>query len=314
MNEQGANQTESLPGPGQKKHPGTVSAHPPQSAPGNFLAAPPYLAHFGLTEAPFALTPDPAFSFATRSHQEAVNTLLIAINSGEGFVKIVGEVGTGKSLLCRRLLNALKGRAITAYIPNPRLSATELLIALAEEFQLPLESRDNTHLITKLLNDALLEFAALGRGVVVCVDEAQALSQDALETLRLLSNLETEKRKLMQIVLFGQPELDSKLDAPEIRQLKQRIAFSYRLDILDSDEISPYLARRLKVAGARRSLFSRRAENALYKAGRGIPRLINVLANKALMAAYGEGKAGVQFAHIKAAAQDTDGAWLSFWW
>lgn len=280
------------------------------------IPAPPYLAHFGLREAPFSLTPDTQFVFGTRAHVEAVNTLLVALNGGEGFVKIVGEVGTGKTLLCRRLLKALQGRAVTAYVPNPRLTPTELLVALAEEFQLILEGKDNAHLLTKQLNDALLEFARLGRGVVVCIDEAQALPRESLETLRLLSNLETEKRKLMQIVLFGQPELDAHLDDPAIRQLKQRITFHYRLDALQPEELPLYIAHRLQVAGASTggTLFDRRALAALFKASRGTPRLVNILANKALMAAYGEGAANVKRRHVVAAARDTEGARPSFWW
>lgn len=274
------------------------------------VPAPPYLAYFGLREAPFNLTPDTQFAYGTRAHQEAVNTLLVAINGGEGFVKIVGEVGTGKTLLCRRLLNALKGRAVTAYVPNPSLSPTELLVALAEEFQVPLAGDDNTHLLTRRLNDALLEFAQHRRGVVVCIDEAQALPRDSLETLRLLSNLETEKRKLLQIVLFGQPELDTHLDDPAIRQLKQRITFHYRLDVLQPEELPLYLAHRMRVAGASTggTLFTPRAIAGLYRASRGTPRLINILANKSLMAAYGEGARQVKPRHVRAAARDTEGA------
>lgn len=280
------------------------------------LPTPPYLAHFGLQEAPFSLTPDTQFAFATRAHQEAVNTLLVAVNSGEGFVKIVGEVGTGKTLLCRRLLNALKGRAVTAYVPNPRLNPTELLVALAEEFQLPVSDSRNAHLLTKGLNDALLEFARQGQGVVVCIDEAQALPQDSLESLRLLSNLETEKRKLVQIVLFGQPELDENLNDPSIRQLKQRITFHYRLGMLQPDEIPLYVAHRMRVAGASTggNVFSDQALRVLYKCSSGTPRLVNILANKALMAAYGAGSTTVRPAHVKAAARDTEGAQVKFWW
>lgn len=285
-------------------------------SPTAIIPAPPYLAHFGLREAPFGLTPDTQFAFGTRAHVEAVNTLLVALNGGEGFVKIVGEVGTGKTLLCRRLLKALHGRAVTAYVPNPRLSPTELLVALAEEFQLPLEGKGNAHLLTKFLSDALLEFARLGRGVVVCIDEAQALPRESLETLRLLSNLETEKRKLMQIVLFGQPELDENLEDPAIRQLKQRITFHYHLDVLQPDELPLYLAHRMGVAGASPGAdwFCRRAIHLLYEASRGTPRLVNILANKALMAAYGEGVGQVKRRHVQAAARDTEGAKVRFWW
>lgn len=280
------------------------------------IAAPPYLSYFGFREAPFSLTPDTQFTFATRAHQEAVNTLVVAVNGGEGFIKIVGEVGTGKTLLCRRLLNALKERAVTAYVPNPNLSPTELLVALADEFQLFVEGSPNTHLLTKLLNGALLEFARLGKRVVVCIDEAQALPRESLETLRLLSNLETEKRKLVQIVLFGQPELDENLNDPAIRQLKQRITFHYRLDMLLPEELPLYLAHRMRIAGASTggNLFCDNSIGILYKSSQGTPRLVNILANKALMAAYGDGSRLVTSKHVKAAARDTEGARVRFWW
>jgi hypothetical protein len=168
-----------------------------------------YLDHFGLSELPFGITPDTSFTVITRSHQEALNTLLVALNSGEGFIKITGEVGTGKSLLCRRLLQALPENAVSAYLPNPYLAPRTLLLALAEELGVAVDSdSDDYHL--QSVNRALLAYAG-GRQVVVCIDEAQAMPLETLESLRLLSNLETEKRKLLQIVLFGQPELDRKL-------------------------------------------------------------------------------------------------------
>ncbi|MDR0996710.1 MAG: AAA family ATPase [Zoogloeaceae bacterium] len=280
-------------------------------------AAPPYLAYFGLSEPPFGLTPDTQFLCATQSHREAINTLLVALSSGEGFLKIVGEVGTGKTLLCRRLLKTLAGEARTAYIPNPQLSPDELLLALAEEFGLSADAAEggNAQRI-RTLNAALLDNAQAGQRVVVLIDEAQALPLESLETLRLLSNLETEKRKLMQIVLFGQPELDTHLNDPSIRQLKQRIAFSYRLGTLSVTELPVYLAQRLKVAGAplEGELFSPAACRLLHKASKGTPRLVNILANKALMAAFGQGHPRIEPRHVRAAIEDTEGVKLPFWW
>lgn len=277
----------------------------------------PYLQHFGLQEAPFGITPDTAFVFAAHAHQEALNTLLVALNSGEGFVKIVGEVGTGKTLLCRRLLRNLQGAddCLTAYLPNPGISPEELLRTLASELNLPPPENGLPASLIRRLNEGLLAFAQQGKRVVVCLDEAQAIPQESLETLRLLSNLETEKSKLLQIVLFGQPELDRNLEDPGIRQLKQRISFHYRLGALSHREVDFYLAHRLRVAGSlAETPFTRRSVRALFRASGGIPRLINILANKSLMAVFGEGGRTVSVSHVRAAARDTEGARVPFWW
>lgn len=274
-----------------------------------------YLDHFGLNELPFGITPDTSYTVITRSHQEALNTLLVALGSGEGFIKITGEVGTGKTLLCRRLLQALPGDAVSAYLPNPYLAPRTLLLALAEELGLGVAiDADDYHLLQSV-NRALMEHAAAGRQVVVCIDEAQAMPLETLESLRLLSNLETEKRKLLQIVLFGQPELDRKLAEPSVRQLLQRIAFHYRLHGLDRQEVSNYLAHRLRVAGYRgEGVFGPRAVRCLHRASRGTPRLLNILAHKSLLAVFGEGRYAVGAAHVRAAAVDTEGASAPGWW
>ncbi|MBY0267446.1 MAG: AAA family ATPase, partial [Burkholderiales bacterium] len=170
-----------------------------------------YESHFGLREPPFGITPDTSFAYACNSHQEALNTLLVAARNGEGFMKVTGEVGTGKTLLCRRFLASLGDRFVSAYVPNPYLEPRTLMFALAEELAIVLPRDADQHHLLKELQRALLNFARQGKTVVVCLDEAQAMPLETLESLRLLSNLETEKRKLVQVVLFGQPELDERL-------------------------------------------------------------------------------------------------------
>lgn len=274
-----------------------------------------YLEHFGLSELPFGITPDTGFTVSTHSHQAALNTLLLALAGGEGFIKITGEVGTGKTLLCRRLLQSLPEDAISAYLPNPYLSPRMLLLALSEEIGLLADAQTDDYHLLQNVNNALLEFAVHGRQVVVCIDEAQAMPIETLESLRLLSNLETEKRKLLQIVLLGQPELDGKLAQPSVRQLLQRIAFQYRLEGLDRPELATYLTHRLRVAGYRgEGVFAPRAIRGLHRASRGTPRLLNILAHKSLLAAYGDGVQRVDFSHVRQAVADTAGASSPGWW
>jgi len=268
-----------------------------------------YLSHFGLHEAPFGLTPDTAFTFSTRAHQEALNTLLLAAQGGEGFIKIVGEVGTGKTLLCRRFLATLGSDSVSCYLPNPLLTPHTLLLALAEELGLDLPDTASEFHLLKSINHRLLALAANHKRVVVCLDEAQALPIKSLETLRLLSNLETEKRKLLQVVLLGQPELDMRLALSCLRQLRQRISFHYRLSGLSRDELRQYLDHRLRVAGYRGAeVFSPAAVASLQRASSGTPRRVNVLAHKALLSVFGEGGTVVHAQHVRTAARDTDGS------
>ncbi len=276
-----------------------------------------YLNHFGLNEMPFGITPDTDFVYSLFHHQEALNTLLLALNAGEGFLKITGEVGTGKTLLCRRLLQSLGDQWISAYIPNPNLNADTIYLAFAEELGLKNLARLDQYHLLRRINQALIEFAMQGKRVVLCVDEAQAIPVTSLEALRLLSNLETEKSKLIHVVLFGQPELNAKLARPEIRQLLQRISFHYHLGALKQDELGNYLAHRLNKAGLRGQLpFSPRAIKVLHQASRGTPRLINILAHKSLLAAFGEGQYMVKTKHVRLACKDTVGvstpSWLLF--
>jgi len=276
-----------------------------------------YRSHFGLREPPFGITPDTSFTFSCASHQEALNTLLVAVANGEGFIKIVGEVGTGKTLLCRRFLSTLDDKHVTAYIPNPYLEPRALMLALAEELRVAIDAGAEQHQILKQINHALLDFAREGKRVVVCLDEAQAMPLESLEALRLLSNLETEKRKLLQVVLFGQPELDDKLSQESVRQLRQRITFHHRLNALSRKEVEYYVAHRLRVAGYMgQPLFTARALRLIYRATRGVPRLVNIVAHKCLLVVYGEGGHEAGARHVRMAANDTPSArqLRTLWW
>ena len=277
-----------------------------------------YRAYFGLREPPFGITPDTSFVFACTSHQEALNTLLIAVKSGEGFIKITGEVGTGKTLLCRRFLATLGNSCVSAYIPNPYLDPHSLLLALADELGTPLKKDAGQHQLLKSLTLALLGFARQGKQVVVCLDEAQTMPLESLEALRLLTNLETEKRKLVQVVLFGQPELDKKLAQPSVRQLRQRITFQYHLGALAKNELDHYLAHRLNVAGySGNRIFATPAVRLMHRLSGGIPRLVNILAHKTLLLVYGEGEHQALPHHVRIAAADTPAAKSSVhpgWW
>lgn len=285
-----------------------------------------YQRHFGLREPPFSLTPDTSFFFACTNYQEGLNTLLVAARNGEGFIKITGEVGNGKTLLCRKFLSSLSqgkqattligtqdaGSAstgtqfVTAYLPNPYLEPRSLLLALADEFRIELDPNVDQHLLLKELTRALLGFAREGKRVLVCLDEAQAMPLESLEVLRLLTNLETEKRKLLQVVLFGQPELNERLRHNSIRQLRQRISFQYELKGLQRDELERYLRHRVAVAGySGETLFGSAAVGKMHRVTGGTPRLINILAHKALMLAFAEGRQQVNSKHVAQAAADT---------
>jgi MSHA biogenesis protein MshM len=266
-----------------------------------------YLEHFGLRELPFNLTPDTSFFFASARYQEALNTLLIATRTGEGFIKITGEVGTGKTLLCRKFMASLGPEFKIAYIPNPLLDPHALMLALADELGVQkTKLKGNRHSLLKALNEALLEYTQDGKYVVVCIDEAQAMPLETLEALRLLTNLETEKRKLLQVVIFGQPELDEKLSHESIRQLKQRITFDYVLGMLSRDDLHYYLNHRLIVAGYQGGrLFSSMALRMLHRRSGGVPRLVNILAHKSLLSTYGKGRKAVSWRDVASAADDT---------
>jgi len=267
-----------------------------------------YGTHFGLQELPFTITPDTSFFFAHSSHQDALNTLLVAARSGEGFMKVIGEVGTGKTLLCRKFMGTLEHHEfVTAYIPNPYLQPMTLLFACADELGIKYPQHINQHQLLKLLNRYLIDTYAEGKRVLLCLDEAQAIPLETLESLRLLSNLETERRKLLQVVLFGQPELNARLDNPSIRQLKQRVSFSCQLSPLSLSEVEFYISHRLAVAGYRGPrLFPHKVVKQIYRASNGIPRLVNILSHKSLMAAFGEGARVLAERHVRMAVTDTE--------
>jgi MSHA biogenesis protein MshM len=273
-----------------------------------------YLKHFGLRELPFGITPDTSYFFACASVREALNTLLIAVANGEGFIKITGEVGTGKTLLCRKFLSTLGPNWVSAYIPNPNLEPRSLLYLLADELGAG-GGRPEPHRLEKDLMQRLLDIARQGKRMVLCMDETQAMPLATLETVRLLTNLETEKRKLMQVVLFGQPELDRKLASDSVRQLRQRITFQYTLKALTKSEVADYVAHRLTIAGyAGPAVFTGAALRSIHVSSRGIPRLVNILAHKALLVVYGEGGRVVDRRHVRAAVEDTPTAVSRWWW
>jgi MSHA biogenesis protein MshM len=268
-----------------------------------------YLQYYNMTEMPFALLPDTNFFYESDSYKEALNVLLVAIRSGEGFVKVTGEVGTGKTMLCRKLLNSLSGRYLTVFIPNPYLTPNQLRMALADELGVEYARNDADEISGyRLLSDITRRLIALnkaGKHVVVCLDEVQAMPIETLEALRLISNIETEKSKLLQIILFGQPELDERLGSKCNRQLKQRISFSYRLRPVDRKSLSGYINHRLRVAGySGGELFTPGAIACIHKHSKGVPRIVNTLCNKALILAFGQGKNSVTRKHINVAIAD----------
>jgi MSHA biogenesis protein MshM len=266
-----------------------------------------YLEHFGLTEFPFGLTPDTQFYFDLPSHSEALNVLLLALQNGEGFIKITGDVGTGKTMLCRKLLNELHSPFVTAYIPNPHLTEAGLRMDIADEFGVSYARNAGQSRMLQQINEYLLSAAANNQKPVLIIDEAQAMPIETLEALRLLTNLETEKQKLLQIVLFGQPELDVLLQKKSIRQLKQRITFSCTLKQLSSQDVNTYIEHRLTIANINNpAIFSRLANGALHYYSKGIPRLVNILAHKSLLSAYGKGLTDIGIKQVQLAARDTE--------
>jgi MSHA biogenesis protein MshM len=265
-----------------------------------------YLEHFGLHQAPFRITPHTEFFFAGGKRGATLEALIYAITHDEGIVKVSGEVGSGKTMLCRMLLEKLPDNVETVYLSNPLLSRDEILFAIAEELRIPLAEGRN-HLLLRSLQERLLEIYGSGRQVVALIDEAHAMPPEALEEIRLLSNLESNRHKLLQIVLFGQPELDSRLRQTSMRQLNDRITHNFRLEPLRRSDVSVYLLFRLRAAGYRGpDPFTKGAVELISKASEGLSRRINILADKALLAAFSEGVHQVDRRQVRAAIRDVE--------
>jgi MSHA biogenesis protein MshM len=264
-----------------------------------------YLEHFGFREAPFRITPHTEFFFAGANRGETLEALIYAITSGEGIVKVVGEVGSGKTMLCRVLMERLPDTVETIYLVVPSLSRDEMLAVVAGDLGIDTQGSNTTKVI-RALQAKLIEIHEQGKQVVALIDEAHAMPMETLEEIRLLSNLETSQHKLMQIVLFGQPELDQHLAQPNMRQLKERITHSFNLLPLPARDIKDYLGFRLRAAGYKGpDLFSKEALALIAEASEGLTRRINIYADKTLLAAYAEGTHTITADHARAAINDT---------
>jgi general secretion pathway protein A len=268
-----------------------------------------YTSFFGLQEKPFAITPDPRYLYLSERHAEALAHLLYGINEAGGFIQLTGEVGTGKTTVIRSLLEQLPGHAEVALILNPRITPAEFLLTICEELhlQVPADSRTSTKALMDLLGHYLLEAHARGRRVVLIVDEAQNLSFETLEQVRLLTNLETATTKLLQIILIGQDELRSLLEQPSLRQLAQRITGRYHLSPLSAEESSGYVKHRMRVAGATAEAFTPGALREVHRLSNGIPRVINVVCDRALLGAFTREDHRVGATYIRQAASEVYG-------
>jgi general secretion pathway protein A len=268
-----------------------------------------YVSHFGLTEPPFSITPDPRYVYMSEHHREALAHLLYGVSQTGGFVQLTGDVGTGKTTLCRCLLEQLPPEVDVALILNPRLTSEELLAAVCDELRIPYPSSAPT---VKALVDALYQYLlgahARGRRTVLIIDEAQGLSAPVLEQVRLLTNLETAKEKLLQIVLIGQPELIELLDRPDLRQVAQRVTARYHLRAFALDGTRAYIAHRLHVAGAKTAVFSDSAMREVHRRSGGVPRLINVICDRALLGAYATERDRVDARMVRRAATEVGGS------
>lgn len=272
-----------------------------------------YISFFGLSEKPFAITPNPRYLYMSERHAEALAHLMYGLNEAGGFIQLTGEVGTGKTTVVRTLLDQLPQHADVAVILNPRLSPSELLLTICEELNISLNDADKNSLksLVDALNARLLTAHAKGRKVVVIVDEAQNLLPETLEQVRLLTNLETATHKLLQIILIGQPELRDLLARNDLRQLAQRITGRFHLTPLNSDDTAAYVRHRMQVAGAIHEVFTDRALQAIHRTSRGIPRLINIICDRALLGAYTKGEHQIDTVLINAASTEIHGERLS---
>jgi general secretion pathway protein A len=270
-----------------------------------------YASFFGLRQEPFSIAPDPRYLFMSERHREALAHLLYGVRGGGGFVLLTGEIGAGKTTVCRCFLEQVPKRCNVAYIFNPKLTVTELLKTVCEEFRIPhphtgIEGHAETVKdYLDPINEFLLRTHAVGQNNVLIIDEAQNLSPDVLEQLRLLTNLETNERKLLQIILIGQPELRGMLAQPELEQLAQRVIARYHLQALSSRETLVYIRHRLGVAGLQGALpFDRRAAQQVHRLSRGVPRRINLLCDRALLGAYAAGRRRVDRDTVNKAAAE----------
>src|SRR3989454_5266696 len=266
-----------------------------------------YLDYYGLTEPPFSITPNPRFLFYSAKHREAFNHLLYGIRERKGFVQLTGEVGAGKTTLCRAMLEQLDGHYATALILNPVMSPDELMKAIAIEFGLPVNGLDRLDTLA-VINQFLLQQVERGQDTVLIIDEAQGLTDELLEQVRLLSNLETDNRKLLQIVLMGQPELRDRLNNPRLRQLRQRITVRYHLQPLCRYEVNQYIQHRLVVSGAKGApYFTQPALWRVYGYSKGIPRLVNAVCDKALLAGVVQQQERIDYRMVGSAMRELEG-------
>ena len=266
-----------------------------------------YQDFYGLTEAPFDITPNPRFLFYSAKHREAFNHLLYGIRERKGFVQLTGEVGAGKTTLCRAAMEQLNQHYTTALILNPIMSAEELMRAIGFEYGLPVSGLDKLTTLA-VINNFLLHQVEQGRDTVLIIDEAQDLTDELLEQVRLLSNLETDNRKLLQIVLLGQPELRDRLNNPKLRQLRQRITVRFHLPPLSKQELGKYIRHRLKTSGANGlPYFTKPALWRVHRYSNGIPRLINALCDKALLAGFVQQTGRINFGIVGKAIRELEG-------
>jgi general secretion pathway protein A len=267
-----------------------------------------YAAYFGLKEAPFRLTPDPTYLYMSAHHREALAHLLFGISAGGGFVQLTGDIGTGKTTLCRALLAQLPPQVDVALILNPRLTIPEFLASVCDELKIPYPpDTTSPKVFVDALDRYLLDAHARGRRTVLLIDEAQGLSVEVLEQVRLLTNLETTSEKLLQIILIGQPELVPLLARDDLRQLAQRITARYHLEPFTEPDTHAYVRHRLQVAGGRRGLFSEAAIRRIHAESRGVPRLINIICDRALLGAYAQDKRRIEPGMVARAATEIRG-------
>lgn len=266
-----------------------------------------YQNFFGLHEKPFSIAPDPRYLYMTDQHREALAHLLFGIGDEGGFILLTGDIGTGKTTICRSLLNQLPDNADIAFIVNPRLSVNELLQSICDELGIDYTDSSSIKVLVDKLNQFLLEGYASGRNTILIIDEAQNLADEVLEQLRLLTNLETSEKKLLQLILLGQPELNDKLAQDNLRQLAQRVTARFHLQPLSAEETTAYIKHRLHIAGFRGELFSRAALKHIHSESRGVPRLVNVICDRSMLGAYTKDSIEVEYPIVLEACKEVLG-------